>query len=250
MPKTTKKTESGLRTLICSFIPKPRFILIMLLDFIFFFLLFNAVYLLAYKMNIAALDIGKNKIDDLATTSLTQLEATTGAMHSFFQSLYLYVFLFILFVFLMIVILQSIIYLVLLGKKPDLNYFKNFFLANLIWIPALLILFFIIFNLFKEDAMIVLLLMLFLLAIHFTNLLYILLAKRGKVFKSIKTALLLGMKKLYIFIVPVMVGILAFYASNFIALLGMPAASIIAAIALLYCLAWFRSYTAMMLDNA
>lgn len=246
MPKT--KSESWLRTLLHSFIPKPRFLLIMLLDFILLFLLINAGYLLVYGIDKAAAIVGKNKIDDLAATSLTQLEATTNAIQSFFQSLYLYVFLFVLFAFLMIVIFQSIAYAVLLGKKPDLNYFKNFFLANLIWIPALLIIFFIIFKLFKESVMIGLFMLALLLAAYFTNILYILLAKRGKVFKSIKTALQLGVEKPHIFIAPFIAGIAA-YASNYIALLGMPAASIIAAIAILYCLAWLRSYTAMMLTD-
>ncbi|MDO8740915.1 MAG: hypothetical protein Q7J54_05085 [Candidatus Woesearchaeota archaeon] len=243
-----KKTESWLRTLLHSFIPKPRFLLIMLLDFIFLFLLANAAYFLEYGINQAAAIVGKNKISDLATTSLTQLEATTAAMQSFFNALYLYAFLFVLFAFLMIVIFQGIVYAVLLGKKPDLNYFKNFFLANLIWIPAVLILFFAIFKLFKENVMISLFMLALLLTIYFTNILYILLAKRGKVFKSIKTALQLGVEELYIFIALVIAGIAA-YASNFIALLGMPAAPIIAAIVLLYCLAWFRSYTAIMLDS-
>ncbi|MBI2128717.1 hypothetical protein HYU07_00610 [Candidatus Woesearchaeota archaeon] len=249
MPKTTKKTESWLRKLLRSFIPKPRFMLIMVLDFILLFLLANAAYLLMYGIDKAALEVKKNNIDDLATTSLTQLEATTNAMQSFFQSLYLYAFLFALFAFFMVVIFQSIVYTVLLGKKPDLKYLISFFLANIIWIPALLLLFFAIFKLFRESIMIGLFLLAFLLAIYFTNILYILLAKRGKVFKSIKTALQLGVEELYIFIAPLILGIVA-YASNSIALLGIPAASIIAAIVILYCLAWFRSYTAMVLDGA
>ena len=59
----------------------------------------------------------------------------------------------------------------------------------------------------------------------------------------------LGVEELYIFIALIIVGIVA-YASNSIALLGTPAAYIIAAIVLLYFLVWFRNYTAIMLDSA
>ena len=174
------------------------FLLIIVLDVLFYFILFQAgnYYLSIMQQKALGITLDQNLLADPAAAS-GLLETVRG----FFFFLVASIIIFLLITIIVISLLKGVIWSLTVNKKLNLEFFKKFLILNLIWIPSWFLLAFLATVAIREGTAPLFVLVIFILTFYFTNILYPLFLKQNKL-AMIKTSFSLGIRKIHYFIIP------------------------------------------------
>lgn len=118
----------------------------------------------------------------------------------------------LLFIIILLVwcLFKGLIWNQVFNQKFTLKFYKKFLLVNLLWIVIWLIPIILFFIFVKQNVLVYLLIIIFVLMIYLTYILYIESIKKTKIKKIIKETFRVGFKKIYHFIIPIIVMVIVF----------------------------------------
>ncbi len=188
-------------------------------------------------------------------TGLEVLSSQLGVIKSAIGGIYFNLGIFILLIFLSYVIFEGVSWVIvncIVNKKKlkfKLNYFLKFSGLSLVWTFLLLLLFYLIVEGMSEDVAVIAGLEIFfigylLILIYFAMISYAYFVKNLRIWKSLKSSFVNGIKRVYIlFPLFLIIGLVFFLISNFFGLLvGVPLFFIVAVIIFLILCIWARIY--------
>jgi len=176
-----------------------KIFLILLVDVLFYmvFIQIGKYFLNLLQDKATNIDLNSNIL------GLNQ-QVATGLLSSVRGFFIFAIFLIILFLLLMIInwsLFKGFIWSITTNKKFNLNFFKRFFILNVLWVSIWFILILLFaFVIITQSAPIFMMVVL-VVAFYFTNILYPLFLKSHKI-NEIKRAFKLGIKKIHYFIIP------------------------------------------------
>jgi len=192
-----------------------RALFIFLYDFLFFFIASLSVFIFSKLVQSNLIKITALPMDKLLELPGPELQNILAELKGTLFLLIGGFFIVALIIFIAISIFKCLVWFITSNKKCDLEHIFKFTLLNLIWfamwiIPALIL----IFTLRKELIPFIVVITLLGL-IHFTNILYILFVHESHI-RTIKHAFSLGIKKIYLFIIPYIFSLIILIVLNLV----------------------------------
>ncbi len=191
-------------------------------------------------------------LQGLDTTS-AELTQTLAMLKDVFFGLISYSIILIIFIFLVWCLFKGLIWNTVFNKKFTFKFYKKFLLVNLLWFVIWLIPIVLFFIFVKQNVLVYLLIIIFILMIYLTYILYIESIKIKKIKEIIKSTFKIGFKKIYCFVIPIIVMILVFLVLMQLYWLFKGLSQVIQAIIfliiLLVFIAWTRFYMVNVVEN-
>ena len=188
-----------------------KFFLILILDFLFYFVfikvgnfILNQIQLRSNNVNLTPdiLGLGQQGANQLLTS-----------VRGFFIFLIISGIIFIILMVINFSFFKGYIWSITTNKKFNMNFFKKFFLLNIIWIPGWVIVIFFVSIGIKQETIPIFLITILIISFYFTNILYPLFLKNNKI-KMIKEAFKLGITKIHHFIIPYAIIVTLFFVTS------------------------------------
>jgi len=206
--KYLKKTKE---TLIESFKElDTRIINILLFDLIFYLITFLSLIKFGKQTQNKYLELNLLPMDQIGTLPQGELANVSTQLQGFIFSLIIGFILIGVLIFISTVIFKGLIWLQTTKTKPKLNFFPKFALLNIVWLITCILPIIILAFVLKREIMAPIIAVLAILALHFTNIIYILFTKENKL-NVIKKALKIGTKKIHHYIIPYIIIAIVFF---------------------------------------
>ena len=222
-----------------------RAIFIVLYDLIFFSIIYLSFIIFSKYIQNKSLKINIPLTEEIMQLPQTEISQISSQLNNFLWFIFIGIVLVALIIFIAACTFKGLIWLKITHKKFTIDFIKKFVLLNLIWTLIWIIPIIIIALVLKKDLLAPFLVIIAPLIMHFTNILHIFFIHTKKL-SSIKRAFKIGIKKIYLFILPYILMLIIFliisqsyWLYNF-----MPGniPFIIAIFVLLVYFAWFRIY--------
>jgi len=178
-----------------------RIIFIVLYDLIFYSVFFICFLIFGKFLQKKAVILSTLPMEKLMELPESELNTILTQLQGFILTLVIGFLLIALIIFIAMCVFKLLIWLKTAKKEFKLAYLKKFILLNILWFLLWLIPIIIIFLFIKRELIAPLLLIIFILAVYFTNILYILFTEKRDI-STIKNTFKLGFKKIYLFIIP------------------------------------------------
>ncbi|MBW2980824.1 hypothetical protein KY360_05400 [Candidatus Woesearchaeota archaeon] len=229
-----------------------------------YYLLVFGIIMLTYSMlqyNFTALDNVMPVLEKIQTLSIdgpgfkAEAEEAVGMLRMMFMKGVLIAVGAVIVLVLVSAVLRSLVWSQILRIKVDKHYLKRFFLLKVLWSLAWLLVIALGFLLFKPKVSVWILIVTSVIYVHFTVILHSLFDKRKANLGLIKSAFLIGLKKIYLLIVPYIVAGAVFYflgSSCYLAYLLKKKVVLMSIYAILFIVfsGWVRLYISMILKKA
>lgn len=215
---------------------------IVILDVLFYYIFMQAGRFLITQIQKKStnIDLTQNLLE-LSQQNAAQL---LSSLKEFFFFIIILLILFVIAVIINWSIIKGIIWNFTKHKKPSLKFMKKFLLLNFIWLPIWILIFLLIAFGIKQSAAPIFMIIAFMLAVYFTNILYPLFLANNKI-SSIKESFRLGFKKIHYFIIPYIIIIALFLILSkiySIAVLGINISPYVSYTFIIIYIAWIRYY--------
>ncbi|MBL7055696.1 hypothetical protein ISS07_02165 [Candidatus Woesearchaeota archaeon] len=223
-----------------------KFPLVILYDFLFYFVLVQAGNLMLLFLQKKASSI--NLTNDFLALDPAQATSMLSSLKGFLFFVVLAMVLFVLFNTINASLFKGLVWSTSSKKSYNKETFKNFLKINIVWIPSWVILVFLWNVIMTQQAATIAGVITLLLALHLTGIINVSILRKSKT--PLKDAFSLGIKKLHFFLIPYLVVSIFFFI--FFKLHSLIAASLhlyFNILILLVFLAWTRYFIVRIVDS-